>query len=568
MGKGRDKKKKLKKKDGTAPVKEQKTNLKKQNSLEDIDKLLEEFKEATQIQTQVEQNCEPPSRRANCSLTVNPINTNELILFGGEYFDGKRVEMYNDFYKYNIEKNEWKRIICPEMPGPRSSHQIAITQKGMLYLFGGEFVSPNETNFFHYKDFWKMNLAAGNIFERVDVKVKPNTRSGHRMVCWKEYLVLFGGFFDQIHKTTYFDDLWVFNTLSEEWTKIETQEKPLARSGCQLMIHHDLLTLYGGYSKISKKGTKTIGMMHTDHWVLKLGPELKFQWEKKKKIGGVIPGPRSGGTMIYHKDKGFMFGGVSDILEDEEQIESVMHADMFQFNLDQNKFYPTNVKKKDSLMPCARFNASLCVAKNVMYMFGGILEVGDKEITLSDLWSLNLDKLQEWNRVIEDDNEEIDWDNELSSSEDEDEDQEDGESNDDSEEEAEQTEDAEVVELDTIAKRKLERFEKIKLKQEKKQTQMTPEDLKEQSENDPRPMESMSDFYIRTTEYWQKEAMKEVERTGKTLRRKGFTIAYDRYLFLRPTNEVIEEQIIENEIEDGGTKVDSKDFGESRNRNR
>lgn len=566
MGKGRDKKKKLKNKDSSTPVKEPKAKLKKQKSLEDIDQLLKDFKEATQTHTQIEQNCEPPSRRANCSLNVNPINTNELILFGGEYFDGKRVEMYNDFYKYNIEKNEWKKVICPDMPGPRSSHQIAITQKGMLYLFGGEFVSPNETNFFHYKDFWKMNLAEGNTFERLDLKVKPSSRSGHRMVCWKEYLVLFGGFFDQIHKTTYYDDLWVFNTLSEEWTNMETQEKPLARSGCQLLVHHDLLTLYGGYSKISKKGTKTIGMMHTDHWVLKLAPELKFKWEKKKKIGGLVPGPRSGGTMVYHKEKGFMFGGVSDILEDEERIESVMHADMFQFNLDQNKFYPINMKKKDSLAPCARFNAALCVAKNVMYMFGGILEVGDKEITLSDFWSLNLDKLQEWNRIIQDDNQEINWDEEQSSDEDsENGDQEREYSEGSSNEEEEQMEEVKVVEVDAIAKRNSERFEKIKLKQEMKHIQMTPEELKEQSENDPRPKESMSDFYIRTTEYWQKEAMKEVERTGKTLRRKGFTIAYDRYLFLRPINEIIEAQLIENDIEDGGKKVDS---GESRNRNR
>ena len=136
MGKGRDKKKK--RRDPQVSAKS-KTKVKKSKDEEDIDALLKDF-EQQQIQefkiTQ-EINVPVPSRRANASLGVNPLNPSELILFGGECFDGQRVAMFNDLFRYNTEKNEWKRITSPNSPGPRSSHQMCMMPSGRLFLFGG-----------------------------------------------------------------------------------------------------------------------------------------------------------------------------------------------------------------------------------------------------------------------------------------------------------------------------------------------------------------------------------------------------------------------------------------------
>lgn len=165
-----------------------------------------------------ESGCSPPTRRVNASFIVNPLNSNELLLFGGERHDGQKCHLYNDFFKYKIDKNEWTKITSPNTPGPRSSHQMVATRKlmigysdtarrhlksqfpkasGRAFLFGGEFVSPNETNFFHYKDFWTLDLKT-NSFEKLEIagKKRPSPRSGHRMTLWKQYLVLFGGFYD------------------------------------------------------------------------------------------------------------------------------------------------------------------------------------------------------------------------------------------------------------------------------------------------------------------------------------------------------------------------------------
>ena len=43
--------------------------------------------------------------------------------------------------------------MSPAGPPPRSSHQAAIVTRGggQLWIFGGEYTSPTESQFYHYK---------------------------------------------------------------------------------------------------------------------------------------------------------------------------------------------------------------------------------------------------------------------------------------------------------------------------------------------------------------------------------------------------------------------------------
>ena len=79
----------------------------------------------------------PPSPRAHATLIANPVNASELILFGGEHYNGRRCTFFNDMYRFNVDKREWRRITSPNSPGPRSSHQAVANPSGQLYLFGG-----------------------------------------------------------------------------------------------------------------------------------------------------------------------------------------------------------------------------------------------------------------------------------------------------------------------------------------------------------------------------------------------------------------------------------------------
>ena len=62
-----------------------------------------------------------------------------------------------------------------------------------MYIFGGEFTSPSQNQFYHYKDLWRLNLQDYKWEQLKDIKGGPSARSGHRMFIWKHKLVLFGG---------------------------------------------------------------------------------------------------------------------------------------------------------------------------------------------------------------------------------------------------------------------------------------------------------------------------------------------------------------------------------------
>ena len=49
-----------------------------------------------------------------------------------------------------------------------------------------------------------------------------------------------------------------------------------------------------------------------------------------------------------------------------------------------------------SPVPPGRINALLAVLDNKLYLYGGIREEGNKEVTFNDMWALNLNKLDAW----------------------------------------------------------------------------------------------------------------------------------------------------------------------------
>lgn len=64
-----------------------------------------------------------PSPRSGFSFCAHP-DKEELILFGGEFYNGQTLTVYNELYFYNIPKNEWKLVMAPGGPGPRSAAQM------------------------------------------------------------------------------------------------------------------------------------------------------------------------------------------------------------------------------------------------------------------------------------------------------------------------------------------------------------------------------------------------------------------------------------------------------------
>ncbi|CCF53516.1 hypothetical protein NDA11_005100 [Ustilago hordei] len=618
---------------------------------EDLDALLARYREQWESEHVVseEKVGGPPSRRANATFTPCPLG-NDLYLFGGEYFNGERVSFYQDMYRYIPDKNEWRTYASKTQPGPRSAHQIAATpaQGGMLWLFGGEFSGARQNAFHHYRDLWAFSIET-KAWERIDTKLRPSARSGHRMCFWKHYLVLFGGFIDTGVKTQYLNDLWIFDTQNTfKWVEIKQNDlrRPPPRSGFSFLPEKQGVVLHGGYCKKYVKGQRTQGVALEDTWFLKMDEDLeKLDWMKRRKVG-YPPNPvRSGCTMALWpaKSMGVMFAGVTDTEADEETMESTFHKDLYGYQLagmgrwvslnlkrpkkkaggrrkkkpnpvqiqqqqrgngydsdnEDGHHYPSDndndegeggergqdltgsteqlcisdspepaplppqpaeqEEQEDAddplkSMPLERYNVMLAVQRNILYVYGGIFESGNREYTLDDFYTLDLTKLDRFNCLQSCPIDALEWDESSSSASDSDSGSDCSSSSSSSESEGEEGDELpEGFEFDPSSDSSDELAQQSKLSAAEKQalraraqafigvasnTARTEQEIL----STPQPGESLRLFYERTKLHWASIAILQSQGKlrGKEMRKQAFALADGQYQEYKPILHEIE----------------------------
>lgn len=318
----------------------------------DIEEVLSNFKKQQEQfeQINIETVSKPSPIRLNPCIVANPLhNKKELLLFGGESTNSLTgaANFHNELYSYSPDNNTWKRYTSQNSPMPRSSAAMVSHPSGIALLHGGEFSSPKQSTFYHYSDTWVLDTSTKE-WTKIDQKNSPSARSGHRITTWKNYFILYGGFRDLGHSTTYLNDLWVFDITNYKWKQIEFPKNhtlPDARSGHSLIPTQEGCILYGGYCKV--KATKGLqkGKILTDCWYLKMKPDLSaIRWERRRKQG-FQPSPRVGCSMAHHKGRGILFGGVYDFEETEESLDSMFYNDLFNYNVETNRWYSLKLRK-------------------------------------------------------------------------------------------------------------------------------------------------------------------------------------------------------------------------------
>jgi len=486
----------------TAAKMEKKVSKRSRKEEEDLEALIAHFQTLDATKTQiVETPCPPPSPRLHASLSAHP-EKDELILFGGEYFNGQKTFMYNELYIYNIRKDSWTKVEIPNPPPRRCAHQAVVVPQGggQLWIFGGEFASPDGEQFYHYKDLWVLHLAT-KTWEQVRSTGGPSGRSGHRMVAWKRQLILFGGFHESTRDYIYYNDVYAFNLDTFAWSRLSPSGAgPAPRSGCQMSITpQGSIVIYGGYSKQRVKKDVDRGTQHSDMFLLQPedGREAgRWAWTRINPAGAK-PTPRSGFSVaVTPNHQTLLFGGVCDE-EEEESLEGDFLNDLYFYDAARNRWFagqlkgPKSEKKKrrrgkkaepegadkrewggagaqeplevvrevvtedgtvvtikqmlaapgsagqppsdeeDSpdeaggavVEPSPRSNAMLAVKHGQLYLYGGMFEAGDRQVTLSDLYRLDLHKMQQWTALVEMDPGTQEWLEETDSEEDSDEDE-------------------------------------------------------------------------------------------------------------------------------------------------
>ncbi|XP_063168817.1 kelch domain-containing protein 4 isoform X2 [Candoia aspera] len=411
--------------------------------------------------------------------------------------------LYNELFVYNIRKNSWAKIDTPSPPPRRCAHQAVVVAQGggQLWVFGGEFASPDGEQFYHYKDLWVLHLAS-KTWEQVKASGGPSGRSGHRMAVSKRQLVVFGGFHESSRDYIYYNDVHAFNLDTFAWSKLAPSGiTPAPRSGCHLASTPEgNIVVYGGYSKQRIKKDVDKGTLHTDMFLLNAEGLDKWTWTRASP-SGVKPSPRSGFSVaVGHGNRSLLFGGVHDE-EEEECLEGDFFNDIYFYDLAKNRWFPGQLKglksekkkrrrgaakeeprlslqdqaggggdeverqsppgpvevvkevvaedgtvmivkqlipvpqgespesegeedgkgneaSKPPVEPCPRSNAMLAVKHGVLYLYGGMFEVGDRQFTLNDLYALDLHKMEEWKVLVEMDPKTQEWLEESESDED------------------------------------------------------------------------------------------------------------------------------------------------------
>ncbi|KAK1933145.1 kelch repeat containing protein [Babesia divergens] len=365
-----------------------------------------------------------PTPRASATFTLSQGDTG--ILFGGEFYDGVQVEVFNDAYFYSVSKHEWKLLQTNVKPPPRCAHQATI-YNNYLYIFGGEYSTLNQ--FHHFNDMhrlclkslkWEPVEATGNL---------PSARSGHRMVTWKGYWVLFGGFHDTTREITYYNDLYLFSFKDCTWKRACQQRfigaLPDPRAACLMLAqkNSNRILVFGGFTKTKDNDKNVTGQYHQDSWIINMDLAIQGDtlfWEKVNTKGK--PTYSIGFGLSNYKGFGVVAGGVSDMDTGGTSLKSTFYNNCFLLNIEQKRWYPLTVNQsaprtdgdeisdlladkmdKVSLSPtpCPRMNPHVIVSGNSLYVYGGIVEQGSVEVTLSDMWLFDLGKRDGWKCIDE-----------------------------------------------------------------------------------------------------------------------------------------------------------------------
>ena len=588
---------------------------------EDLELVLEEYaKKQAQFLKVTEAICEPPSPRSSSTLVGSPSNARELFLFGGEYFDGAVATFFNDLFVYHVERDEWRQVTSPNTPLPRSGHAWCRGgNTGGIYLFGGEFSSPKQGTFYHYNDFWRLDPASRE-WTRLEGKGKgPPARSGHRMTYHKNFIILFGGFQDTSQQTKYLQDIWIYDCQNYIWHNPSlppASQKPDARSSFSLLPHDCGAVIYGGYSRVktsSSGGSKMKGsnqvsksimkpIVYQDSWFLRIVPPLAeappstsptFRWERRKKPANPPNPARAGATQAYHKGRGILFGGVHDVEESEEGIESEFFNQLYAWNIDRNRFFPLALRKARAApkrvaedkekrgrgradeaellrnlaaletkgtigdaddmnldlieedkppasaikpvlnaMPRPRFNAQLAVQGDVLYIFGGTFERGDREFTFAEMHAIDLGKMDGVTEIYKTELE--NWQDDHAESES------DSDEDDESEDEDSGDEESSGValppsEIPTVASARPVEPSEAKYQIEDEEAEPS-EVVNIDNRPQPRPFESLRDFFVRTSNTWQELILVDPRYTNessnqsvKQLKKAAFDIAETKW---------------------------------------
>jgi N-acetylneuraminic acid mutarotase len=183
-----------------------------------------------------------------------------VILFGG---DVDPFLSTAETWVYDYDTNTWTNLTTSIAPPPRSGHSMVYdTQSERIILFGGQYWDGQFE--FAYHDTWTYNYDT-NQWTNVTPTISPGNRMFYGMSYDKKFdrTIIFGGFSggSGITRTGFNGETWAFDLETANWTELTTTQAPEARAYLKMVYHTALgcSVLYGGWNQ-------GMGQYYSDTW--------------------------------------------------------------------------------------------------------------------------------------------------------------------------------------------------------------------------------------------------------------------------------------------------------------
>lgn len=444
----------------------------------------------------------------------------------------------------------------------------------------------------------------------------PSARSGFQLFVYQDEIYLYGGYSKEVssdkngsEKGIVHSDMWSLDPRTWEWNKVKKSGMPPGpRAGFSVCVHKKRALLFGGVVDMEAEGDVLMSLflnelygfqLDTRRWYpLELRKEKstkdKIKKNKNEELSNISLESSTCPIEVVQyaandKDENMDYDDAVDMECDIDYISSNMERNVMvdssevavrsdvKTHESSSNFSMSNSVSSEVVKPCGRINSSMVVGRDTLYIYGGMMEVRDQEISLDDLYALNLSKLDEWKCLIpasesewveasEDEEEDEDEDEDEDDSEDEDEDKSDSDETDDDDNDDNNAKNDGVGDAVAIIRgvgKKLRRKEKrARIEQIRASLGLS------DSQRTPVPGESLKDFYKRTNLYWQMAAYEHTEHTGKELRKDGFDLAVARYKELKPILDelAVLEAEQKAEEEEGPETSSSRKRGNKKNK--
>ncbi|XP_050167672.1 kelch domain-containing protein 4 isoform X3 [Myiozetetes cayanensis] len=316
----------------------------------------------------------------------------QLIIFGGFHESARDYIYYNDVYAFNLDSFTWSKLAPAGIgPAPRSGCQMTASPEGNVIIYGGyskqRIKKDVDKGTLHTDMFLLKAEGVGKEEEKWTWSrlspsgVKPPPRSGFSVALGPgNRSLLFGGVQDEEEEESlegdFFNDIYFYDMGKNRWFPAQLKgpksEKRKRRRGKQAE---------------SEAAGDEEGEQRPPQGPLEIVKEVVAEDGTVMTIKQVISGPAE------EKER-------SESEEEEEEEEGGALGQQVE--------------------PCPRSNAMVAVKHGVLYVYGGMFEVGDRQFTLSDLHSIDLHKMGEWKVLVEMDPKAQEWLEESESDEEDD----------------------------------------------------------------------------------------------------------------------------------------------------